>query len=87
MKVYYSRYVNKETGIQCFKRLVVKPVESGFRVFQETERGFGQGIVAVAIPSLKIYKTEKGAIKAMLAWEPKKYIMTLAEGLMQEGKI
>lgn len=87
MKVYYSRYINKETGVQCFKRLVVKSVEGGFRVFQETERGFGQGIVAVPLTSLKVYKTEKGAEKAMLKWEPKKYIMTLAEGLMQEGKI
>lgn len=87
MKVYYSRYTNPETGVQCFKRLVVKAVDGGFRVFQETERGYGQGIVEAVVPSIKPYKTEKGAIKAMLAWEPKKYIMTLAEGLMQEGKI
>jgi hypothetical protein len=87
MKVYYSRYVNKETNVQCFKRLVVKPVDCGFRVFQETERGFGQGIVAVAIPSLKVYKTEKGAQKAMLKYEPKQYLVTLYEGLVLEGRI
>lgn len=87
MEVYYSRYTNPETGVQCFKRLVVKAVDDGFRVFQETERGYGQGIVEAVVPFIKPYKTEKGAIKAMLNWEPKKYIMTLAEGLMQEGKI
>ena len=87
MEVYYSRYINQETGIQCFKRLVVKAVDGGFRVFQQTERGYGQSIVEAVVPSIKPYKTEKGAIKAMLNWEPKKYIMTLAEGLMQEGKI
>ena len=58
-----------------------------FFFFQETERGYGQGIVEAVVPFIKPYKTEKGAIKAMLNWEPKKYIMTLAEGLMQEGKI
>lgn len=87
MKVYYQRYTNKETGVECFKRLVVKAVDEGFRVFIETERGFGQGVVTVAVASIKPYKTEKGAIKAMLNYEPKKYVMTLAEGLMQEGKI
>lgn len=87
MKVYYSRYTNKETGVLCFKRLVVKPVDNGFRVFQETERGYGEELFVAVVPSLKVYKTEKGAIKAMLAYEPKKYIMTLAEGLMMEGKI
>lgn len=87
MKVYYSQYTNPETGVQCFKRLAVKAVDGGFRVFQQTERGYGQGIVEAVVPSIKPYKTEKGAIKAMLNWEPKKYIMTLAEGLMQEGKI
>ena len=87
MEVYYSRYTNPETGVQCFKRLVVKAVDDGFHVFQETKRGYGQGIVEAVVPFIKPYKTEKGAIKAMLNWEPKKYIMTLAEGLMQEGKI
>lgn len=87
MEVYYSRYTNPETGVQCFKRLVVKAVDDGFRVFQETERGYGRGIVEAVVPFIKPYKTEKGAIKAILNWEPKKYIMTLAEGLMREGKI
>lgn len=60
----------------------------GFVFFQETERGCGQGIVEAVVPSIKPYKTEKGVIKAMLNWEPKKkYIVTLAEGLIQEGKI
>lgn len=72
MEVYYSRYTNPETGVQCFKRLVVKAVDDGFRVFQETERGCGQGIVEAVVPSIKPYKTGKGAIKAMLNWEPKK---------------
>lgn len=87
MEVYYSQYTNKETGVKCFKRLIVKPVDGMFRVYQETERGFGEGVVSVLVSSIKPYKTEKGAIKAMLAWEPAKYIMTLAEGLMSEGKI
>lgn len=33
MEVYYSRHTNPETGVQCFKRLVVKAVDDGFRVF------------------------------------------------------
>lgn len=33
MEVYYSRYTNPETGVQCFKRLVVKAVDDGFRFF------------------------------------------------------
>lgn len=87
MQVYYSRYKNKETGVQCFKRLVVKHMPDGFKVFQQTERGYGQGIIEVPVASIKTYKTEKAAIKAMLAWEPRKYIMTTAEGLMLDGKI
>lgn len=87
MKVYYSNYKNTETGLPCFKRLCVKECEEGFRVYMETDRGFGEGSVLSLVSTIKKYKTRSGAIKAMLSWEPKKYIMTVAEGLMQEGKI
>lgn len=85
--IYTSRYINSETGIECFKRLVVKEIDGLFRVYEETERGWGSPVTSALIASIKPYKTRKGAEKAAINWQPKQYKMTLVEGLMSEGKI
>lgn len=82
-----QRYINTETGNTAFKRLVVKEVDGMFRVCQETDRGFGAGVVETFVPSIKPYKTRKGAEKALSNWKPQRYHMTIVEGLMLEGKI
>lgn len=87
MEITISRYLNKDTGVYAFKRLVVKEDGGLFRVFQETDRGFGEGVVSAMVSSIKPYKTRKGAEKAMQSWKPATYRMTLVEGLMAEGKI
>lgn len=87
MEIILSRYLNKDTGVYAFKRLVVKEESGIFRVFQETDRGYGEGVVSAMVSSIKPYKTRKGAEKAMQAWKPATYKMTLVEGLMFEGKI
>ena len=81
MERVIQRYINKETGNIAFKRLVVKQIDGLFRVCQETDRGYGAGITTAILTSIKPYKTQKGAEKAP------RYQMTVAEGLMQEGKI
>lgn len=87
MEIIIQRYINNETGNTAFKRLVVKEVNGMFRVCQETDRGYGAGVVSAFVPSIKPYKSRKGAEKAMQNWKPQSYRMTVAEGLMQEGKI
>lgn len=87
MERILNRYINQETGAVCIKRLVVKEVNGMFRVCQETNRGYGDGFVSTFVPSIKAYKTLKGAEKAMMQWQAPQYRMTLVEGLMQEGKI
>lgn len=87
MERILNRYINQETGAVCIKRLMVKEVNGLFRVYHETDRGYGEGFVGAAVPSIKPYKTQKGAEKAMQAWQAPQYRMTLVEGLMQEGKI
>jgi hypothetical protein len=87
MERILNRYINSETGVVCIKRLVVKEVNGLFRVYQETDRGYGEGFVGTPVPSIKPYKTAKGAEKALRVWQPPQYRMTLVEGLMQEGKI
>lgn len=87
MERILKRYINQETGAVCIKRLVVKEVNGLFRVYQETDRGYGEGFVGTPVPSIKPYKTQKGAEKALQAWQSPQYRMSLVEGLMQEGKI
>lgn len=87
MERVIQRYINKETGNIAFKRLVVKQIDGLFRVCQETDRGYGAGITTAILTSIKPYKTQKGAEKALQAWKAPRYRMTVAEGLMQEGKI
>lgn len=89
MFVYYknSQYKNKETNVECFKRLTVKKIGDVFRVVCETERGFGEGVVTAIVGSIKPYKTEKGAIKALANYEPKKYVPTCYESLVLGGYI
>lgn len=87
MEIILNRYLNKDTGIMAFKRLVVKEDKGLFRVFHETDRGYGEGVVSAVVSSIKPYKTHKGAVKAMQSWKPATYKMTLVEGLMAEGKI
>ncbi|WDS61671.1 hypothetical protein [Cronobacter phage vB_Cdu_VP8] len=86
MQRYLERYVNSETGKTCFKRLSVLEDNGLFRVVHECDYGFGAEISIAKMP-IRPYKTRKGAEKAMMAWQPKKYKMTLVEGLMHEGKI
>lgn len=87
MERILKKYINKETGVICIRRLVVKNYQGAYRVFCETDRGFGEGFVAALVPSIKAYKTEKGAEKAMVAWVPPSYFMSRLEGLILEGKI
>lgn len=87
MEIILNRYLNKDTGVYAFKRLVVKEDSGFFRVYQETDRGYGQVVVSAMVPSIKPYKTRKGAERAMQSWRPATYKMTLVEGLMAEGKI
>lgn len=87
MKRLIQRYINKETGNIAFKRLVVKQINGLFRVCQESDYGYGAGITTAVLTSIKPYKTQKGAEKALQQWEAPRYKMTVVEGLMQEGKI
>lgn len=87
MERILNRYINNETGAVCIKRLVVKEVDGLYLVYMETDRGYGEGFVGAQVPSIKSYKTAKGAEKALQAWQAPRYSMTLVEGLMQEGKI
>lgn len=87
MERILDRYINQETGAVCIKRLVIKEINGLFRVCQETDRGYGDGFVSTFVPSIKPYKTLKGAEKAMSNWQAPQYRMSLAEGLMHDGKI
>ena len=87
MERILNHYINQETGAVCIKRLVVKEINGLFRVCQEIDRGYGDGFVSTFVPSIKPYKTLKGAEKAMMQWQAPQYRMSLVEGLMQEGKI
>lgn len=87
MERILEKYINKETGVVCVKRLFVKKIGELFHVVRETDRGWGEGFVGAPLCGIKPYKTEKGAEKAMQNWQPEHYRMSLVEGLMQEGKI
>lgn len=87
MEIILERYTVKETGLTASKRLLVVQNESGlFEVVKHIDYGRGAGVTVAKMP-IKPYKTRKGAEKAMQAWKPKGYQMTLAEGLMMQGKI
>lgn len=85
---YLSRYKNEETGEWSFKRLIVKPVDGGFRVFYQCDYGNGAGIAECPFTGIpKRYKTERGADNAITRYTPPRYQMSLYEGLVLEGKI
>lgn len=84
---YLKRYKNEETGNIAFKRLLVKQIDGLFFCVEEVDYGYGAGVSMTKIPSIKPYKTEKGAEKALEKWKPARYRMTVVEGLMQEGRI
>lgn len=84
---YLKRYKNEETGNVAFKRLLVKEIDGLFWVVEEIDYGYGAGVSMTKVPSIKSYKTENGAEKALEKWKPARYCMTVVEGLMQEGKI
>lgn len=87
MEIILERYTVKETGLIAFKRLVVvQNANELFEVVKEIDYGRGAGVTVAKMP-IKPYKTRKGAEKAMQAYQPKRYQMTLVEGLMMEGKI
>lgn len=87
MQIILERYTNKDTGLTAFKRLVVIENTSGlFEVVKEIDYGQGAGVTVAKMP-LKAYKTRKGAEKAMKAYQPPRYQMTVVEGLMSQGKI
>ena len=89
MEVILERYKVKETGLIASKRLLVEQnKDTGlFEVVKHIDYGRGAGVQVGKMPTIKPYKTRKGAEKAMMAYQPKQYRMTLAEGLMMEGKI
>ena len=87
MERILNRYINQETGAACIKRLIIKEINGLFRVCQEIDRGYVDGFVSTFVPSIKPYKTLKGAEKAMMQWQVPQYLMSMVEGLMQEGKI
>ncbi|QQG33457.1 hypothetical protein [Pectobacterium phage PcCB7V] len=87
MEIILERYLVKETGLIASKRLLVVQNESGlFEVVKHIDYGRGAGVAVAKMP-IKPYKTRKGAERAMQKWQPKRYQMTLAEGLMLQGKI
>ena len=87
MERIISRYTNKETGLVAFKKLCVRSIDGMFRVVQVSNYGYGAEDTITPVPSIKPYKTQRGAEKALDGYKPPQYRMTLVEGLMQEGKI
>lgn len=87
MERIISRYTNKETGLVAFKKLCVRSIDGMFRVVQASNYGYGAEDTITPVPSIKPYKTRRGAEKALDGYKLPQYRMTLVEGLMQEGKI
>lgn len=87
MERIITRYINKETGLVAFKKLCVRNIDSMYHVVQISNYGYGAEDAIAKVPSIKPYKTQGGAEKALQAYKQPGYKMTLVEGLMQEGKI
>ncbi|MDU7405663.1 MAG: hypothetical protein E7L15_17625 [Citrobacter portucalensis] len=87
MERIISRYTNKETGLVAFKKLCVRSIDGMFRVVHVSNYGYGAEDTITPVPSIKPYKTQRGAEKALDGYKLPQYRMTLIEGLMQEGKI
>lgn len=87
MERIISRYTNKKTGLIAFKKLCVRNIGDMFCVVQVSNYGYGAEDTITQVPSIKPYKTQRGAEKALDGYKLPQYRMTLAEGLMQEGKI
>lgn len=87
MERIITRYTNKETGLVAFKKLCVRNIDDMYRVVQVSNYGYGAEDTVTQVPSIKPYKTQHGAEKALEAYRLPGYKMTVVEGLMQEGKI
>ena len=87
MERIINRYINKETGLVAFKKLCVRSIDGMFRVVQVSNYGYSAEDSVTPVPSIKAYKTQRGAEKALESYRLPRYKMTVVEGLMQEGKI
>ena len=87
MERIISRYTYKETGLVAFKKLCVRSIDGMFRVVQVSNYWYGAEDTITPVPSIKPYKTQRGAEKSLDGYKLPQYRMTLVEGLMQEGKI